>query len=147
MQLVLISLANQIVVAESVVHPNPLAGFKVDNHPNPKPSPRPYRQGTVGIRDPAAERLAVLESMQLLDVSDESRALGRALLLARAMPSEAIQDAAHIAVAVAHGVDFLATWNFRHIANPTKMPQIEQVCRDAGYDPITICTPRQLMEA
>lgn len=95
----------------------------------------------------AAERLAVLESMHLLDVIDESRALGRALLRARAMPSKAIQDAAHIAVAVVHGVDFLATWNFRHIANPTRVLPIEQVCRDAGYDPITICTPRQLMEA
>lgn len=95
----------------------------------------------------AAERLAVLESMQLLDASDESRALGRTLLRARAMPSEAIQDAAHIAVAAVHGVDFLATWNFRHIANPTTALRIEQVCRDAGYDPITICTPRQLMEA
>ena len=95
----------------------------------------------------SAERLAVLESAHLLDVSDESRALGRALLRARAMPSEAIQDAAHIAVAVVPSVDFLATWNLRHIANPTTVLLIEQVCRDAGYDRITICTPWQLIEA
>ncbi|MDE0104659.1 MAG: type II toxin-antitoxin system VapC family toxin [Bryobacterales bacterium] len=95
----------------------------------------------------AAERLAVLESTHILDVSDDSRALGRALLRARAMPTEANQDAAHIAVAVVHGVDFLATWKVRHIANPTTALLIKQVCRDAGYDPITICTPSQLMEA
>ena len=94
----------------------------------------------------AAERMAVLEFLRLLDVSDDARALVRALLRGRAVPSEATQDAAHIAVAGVHEVDFLATWNFRHIANPTTALQIERVCRDAGYDPIAICTPRQLLE-
>ena len=48
---------------------------------------------------------------------------------------------------VTNGVDFLVTWNFRHIANAAMRVQIEQVCRQAGYEPPVICTPNELMEA
>ena len=48
-----------------------------------------------------------------------------------------LDDAAHIAIAVTNGVDFLVTWNFRHIANATMRVRIEQVCRQAGYEPAT----------
>ena len=58
-----------------------------------------------------------------------------------------MDDAAHIAIAVTNGVDFLVTWNFRHIANAAMRAQIEQVCRQAGYEPPVICTPNELMEA
>lgn len=104
--------------------------------------------GEVSQGDPQAarDRLVALESLQLLDASDESRALGRALIRAHAVPAGAVQDAAHIAVAVVNGVEYLATWNFRHIANPVTVFRIEQVCRDEGYEPIMICTPSQLME-
>ena len=57
------------------------------------------------------------------------------------------RDAAHIAIATVNGVDFLATWNFKHILNPSTQHLIETICRDAGYEPATICTPEQLLEA
>ena len=55
-------------------------------------------------------------------------------------------DAAHIAIAVTNRARYLVTWNFHHIANATMRPQIERVCRCAGYEPPVICTPDELME-
>ena len=85
--------------------------------------------------------------MTVLDASDDSIALANALIQARAIPAGAAQDAAHIAIAVVNGVEYLSTWNFRHIANPVDANGIEQAGRAAGYEPAKICTPRQLMEA
>ena len=70
-----------------------------------------------------------------------------ALVEAGAVPRRAADDAAHIAIAVTNGVDFLVTWNFRHIANAAMRASIERVCRGAGYEPPVICTPNELMEA
>jgi hypothetical protein len=55
------------------------------------------------------------------------------------------RDAFHIAIAAVNGVNYLLTWNYKHIANATLRGRIEQICRDAGYEPPTICTPDELM--
>jgi len=46
-----------------------------------------------------------------------------------------------------NGIDFLATWNFKHILNPAVQHLIDAICRDGGFEPATICTPEQLLEA
>jgi len=56
----------------------------------------------------------------------------------------AAEDALHIAVAAVHGVDFLLTWNCKHIANATMRSAIERARREAGYEPPVICTPEEL---
>ncbi len=100
----------------------------------------------VGDPDAARDRLAALESVTLLDATDESAELAQHLIESGAIPEKAVEDAAHIAIAVANGVDYLVTWNCRHIANATMRSQIEKVCRKAGYEPAVICTPDELME-
>ena len=64
-----------------------------------------------------------------------------------AMPKMAADDALHIALAIVHGMDFLLTWNCRHIANATMRSRIEETCRSAEYEPPIICTPEELLEA
>lgn len=60
------------------------------------------------------------------------------------MPRKAAIDAAHIAIATVHGLDFLTTWNCVHIANAIMWPRIEAVCRHSGFQPPVICTPEEL---
>jgi len=60
------------------------------------------------------------------------------------LPPKAASDALHIATAAVHGMEYLLTWNCTHIANVTFRPQIEAVCRAAGYEPPLICTPEEL---
>lgn len=55
-------------------------------------------------------------------------------------------DAVHIAAAVSCPVDYLLTWNFKHLANAVIRTKIEKALRLKGYEPCTICTPEELME-
>ena len=92
-------------------------------------------------------RLEALESVALLDATPDAESLARALVDQGAVPRRAAEDAAHIAIAATNGVDFLVTWNFRHIANATMRARIERACRQAGYAPPVICTPNELMDS
>lgn len=83
--------------------------------------------------------------MTLLDATNAAAELAQQMIESGAMPQKASEDAAHIAIAVTNGVEYLVTWNCRHIANATRRTQIEMVCRNAGYEPAIICTPDELM--
>lgn len=98
--------------------------------------------------DPAmiARRLQVLAQLPLLDASDASAALAAALLRRGPLPQKAASDAAHIAIAATSGMEYLVTWNLKHIANPAMRGRIEGVCRDHGVDPPILCTPENLLE-
>jgi hypothetical protein len=61
------------------------------------------------------------------------------------LPGKAAVDAAHIAVAAVHGMDFLLTWNCRHIANAAIVDKVRAACAGLGYPPPVICTPLELM--
>ncbi len=101
-----------------------------------------------GAGDPVAarSRLSALDGVVILDATAESEALARRLLEAGAVPRRAGDDAAHIAIAAVNNVDYLVTWNFRHIANAAMRSRIEDVCRQAGYEPPVVCTPGELRE-
>lgn len=100
-----------------------------------------------GDPDAARDRLDVLRTMPLLEATGEAVELTRTLLDAGAVPRNAGDDAAHIGIAAANGVDYLVTWNFRHIANAAVRSRIEDLCRRSGYRPPVICTPNELVEA
>ena len=99
-----------------------------------------------GNPDAARDRLAALATATLLDASEEAEYLAQLLISSGAIPVKAAQDASHISIAVTNGAEYLATWNCRHIANATMRSKIEEVCRQAGYQPTIICTPAELME-
>ena len=45
-----------------------------------------------------------------------------------------------------HGMDYLVSWNFKHITNMQMIPKIKKVCADNGYVSPEICTPYELQE-
>ena len=94
----------------------------------------------------AAARLSVIAGMTLLDVTADVRNLAAALLRETRLPSKATADALHIATAAVHGMDYLITWNCKHIANAVILRSVEALCRAYGYEPPVICTPEELME-
>lgn len=98
-----------------------------------------------GDPDAAQERGAFLEGIPRLGITDAAGKLAVRLVAGAAVPQKAAEDALHIAVAAVHGVDYLLTWNCKHIANATMRQSIERVCREAGYEPPVICTPEELM--
>ena len=56
-------------------------------------------------------------------------------------------DALHIAIAAVNGIDYLLTWNCKHLANASLRIQIAALLEHAGYACSVICTPEELMEA
>jgi hypothetical protein len=92
----------------------------------------------------AAERLAELAGIPLLEQTPEAATLAEALLRGVPLPERAAADALHIAIAAVHGVEYLLTWNCTHIANVTLRPRIEAVCRASGFEPPLICSPEEL---
>ncbi len=93
----------------------------------------------------AALRIAALEGVLVLPQVPEADVLAQVLLREVPLPARATADALHIAVAAVNRVEFLVTWNCTHIANATLRPRIEQLCRQMGYDPPVICTPKEMM--
>ena len=98
--------------------------------------------------DPEAAKrcLEILNGIPLLKQSEETDSLAEKLKIGISLPPKAEYDAFHIAIAAVHGIDYLLTWNCRHIANVKLRPKIEAICRDAGFEPPLICTPSELME-
>jgi hypothetical protein len=93
----------------------------------------------------AKARTEILAGCRVLEFSAAAQDLARKILATRLLPAKAAVDAAHIAVAAVHGMDFLLTWNCRHIANAVIVDRVRATCLAAGYAPPVICTPFELM--
>lgn len=99
-----------------------------------------------GDPEAARERLAAVEDVTRLKSPAGGAELTDQLIAAHAVPASEPRDAAHISLAAVNGVTYLATWNFKHIANPAVRAKIESTCLKAGYRPPIICSPADLME-
>jgi hypothetical protein len=103
-------------------------------------------ESSQGDPDAVSRRSAAISDLPELEITEAVRQLGKALVTQGPIPKGAEIDAYHIAVAAANGMDYLLTWNCKHIANAVMRPMVEEVCRNHGYEPPTICTPQELME-
>jgi hypothetical protein len=95
----------------------------------------------------AARRLEALAGIPVLTVSRGVTTLASTLIRTGTLPPKARLDAVHVATAAVNGMDYLLTWNLRHLANAAIRGKIEEACRKAGIQPPIICTPEELMEA
>jgi len=103
-------------------------------------------EASQGDPEMVAARLAKLDGILRLPVTAEALALADELIAAGLVPAKARVDAAHIGVATVHRLEYLLTWNCRHIRNPDKLWQIERLCTRLGYECPRICTPDDLLE-
>lgn len=93
----------------------------------------------------AAKRVNILTGIHSLEIGPESLELARTLITQGPLPAKAEVDAFHIAVAAVNAMDYLLTWNMKHIANAVMRKDIEDRCRQAGFEPPVICTPDELL--
>lgn len=101
-------------------------------------------EASSGDATAAKRRLELLLDVAVLEVNEAVVQLAAQLVTAQVIPQKAVQDALHIAIGCVHGIHYLLTWNYKHIANATMRDAINQVCRAAGYEPPVICTPAEL---
>jgi hypothetical protein len=109
-------------------------------------SPVVLDEAGAGDSEMTQRRMAALETMGVLELTQQVRSLAEAYFAAIGMPDAARADALHLALATAHGMDYLVTWNCRHIANGNVRRIVRQVNADRGIETPVICTPEELME-
>lgn len=97
-----------------------------------------------GDPDAAGSRLAALTGMATLTISDEARDLAKVIIENGLVPRRFPEDALHIAIAAMHGVDYVLTWNFRHLNNVQTKVKIADFIEDCGYEPPLVCSPDEL---
>ena len=97
--------------------------------------------------DPVAAQkgVAALDGIPVLAVTRDMIRLANAFIEQAIIPAKAIEDALHIAVSTLHHVDFLLTWNCRHIANPVIQEKIALHLEELGLFLPIICTPEELL--
>ena len=103
------------------------------------------QESSAGDSEMAHLRLAALDETLLLDVNKDAVDLARTLVKRGPIPEKAAVDALHIAIATVHGMDYLLTWNCKHIANAEMQTAVAAICRASGYEPPVICTPEELL--
>ncbi len=98
-----------------------------------------------GDSEIAAQRLEMLRNFPLLALNQDVQGLAAQFLARSNLPAKAEVDAIHIAAATVHGMDYLLTWNCRHIANAQIQGKLAEISLDYGYVLPVLCTPNELM--
>ena len=103
------------------------------------------RECSEGDPEAITDRLNSIDGIPVLPLTSDAESLADALCREHAIPGSHPNDALQIALAATHGVQYLVSWNFRHIVNASLRPAIEGICYAAEYDPPILCTPEELL--
>jgi hypothetical protein len=103
------------------------------------------KEAARGDADAARDRLAALAECRILAATDTAEMVTERILSTGLIPARAASDAVHIGYAAAHGMDFLLTWNCRHILNKVIERRLAGVCAAMGLTLPVLCTPSELM--
>ncbi|OQY41688.1 MAG: DNA-binding protein [Anaerolineaceae bacterium 4572_78] len=103
------------------------------------------QEASSGDEHAVKRRLQILENIPSLALQNDAVVLANELVQKKAIPEKAMEDALHVAVATTNGMDYLLTWNFKHIANAVMRHKIEYICRENGYEPPVLCSPQELL--
>lgn len=90
------------------------------------------------------EALELVGQIRRLAIDEEVVAIARRYVSEKLVPAGLGGDALHLAIACVHEVDFLLTWNIRHLANPNKLDHLTIINRRLGLLTPHIVTPESL---
>jgi len=102
------------------------------------------QEAQAGNPEAAQSRLRELAGIPVLQINDFAKGLAADLIAKGSIPPNSGEDALHIALAAAHGMDYILTWNFRHINNAKTKVGIARIVNRHGYECPVICSPEEL---
>jgi len=102
------------------------------------------REISKGDKDAASKRLEFITDLAYLDITNSALAISEELLNSSAVPKGSEEDALHIGIAASQGVDYLLTWNFKHINNATMKNKIASTIERMGFTCPLLCSPEEL---
>jgi hypothetical protein len=104
-----------------------------------------FNEASKGDKRAAEHRMRMLDGLTHLDITSEAVEPAAVIIEKGRMPPKAADDALHLGVAAVHGIDFLLTWNCKHLANAETIGTIGAVVAAEGYRVPIVCTPDELM--
>ena len=93
----------------------------------------------------ASERLQVLDGIPRLPLDAGVADIADEIMRRAILPPKASIDALHIAMTAFHRIDYLLTWNCRHIANGRILPRVHAVLTELGHPIPFVCTPEEMV--
>ncbi|KOR29627.1 hypothetical protein TI03_01865 [Achromatium sp. WMS1] len=93
----------------------------------------------------ANRRLEIVQNVPVLMINHDAIAIAQALTNEKAVPESSKEDALHIGIAASQEVDFLLTWNFKHINNANNRTKIANILTKLNYSSPIICSPEELI--
>ncbi|MEY4200635.1 MAG: hypothetical protein RLZZ265_2375 [Verrucomicrobiota bacterium] len=103
------------------------------------------REAAAGDPQASRQRLEALSTLTVLRRTEAVDELAEAFLSAGPLPAKAKADAVHLAIATIHRVDYLLTWNCKHLANAEILWRLCPAAEQRGYRMPSVCRPLQLM--
>jgi predicted nucleic acid-binding protein len=102
-----------------------------------------------GLGDPEAakRRLHEIKDFPHLELNNLVEKMARTYMEKLFIPEKSLRDAAHLAIASVHNIDYLVTWNCSHLANGAIIKKLVTLNKTYGVHTPIICTPEELMEA
>ena len=82
--------------------------------------------------------------VEQVQINDDAVDRRDAYLKAGIVTNQYEDDAMHVALATLVRADVIASWNFRHLVNPSRIRAFNGVNAMQGYGPVVILTPADL---
>ncbi len=86
------------------------------------------------------------DNFEYISITDEATELAKAYISEKVVGKTSFADCLHIAIATIQRVDILASWNFKHIVNVTRIRGYNSVNIKLGYPTIDIRSPKEIVE-
>jgi predicted nucleic acid-binding protein len=104
-----------------------------------------WEEAKAGHIEAAQKRLNIISQLSWLSANETAKSLAYSFIHQKLLPMKATNDAVHIAIATIHGMDYLMTWNCKHIANAVIQKSLRRLIEAEGYEMPVICTPEELL--
>jgi hypothetical protein len=82
----------------------------------------------------------------VLEVNEQIENLAQEYFAALYIPEKAKIDAFQLAIAAWHKMDYVLSWNCKHIASGRVQKTLQQINTRLGVHTPVVCTPEELME-
>ena len=86
-----------------------------------------------------------IENIEILQVNNDIEFLAKKYIELKAIPEKCYDDSTHIAYASFSKVDYLVSWNFKHIVNVYRIQKYNSINLMFGYKILDIRTPREVI--
>lgn len=88
--------------------------------------------------------LNIIDGLPLLEVTPRIIEIADVYQSRQLMPKPPVRDAYHVALASYYRMDYLLTWNCKHLANANKIPYLESVNQKMALSTPMFVTPEML---